>query len=81
MGTHPIFESDFDCLTDAPLYMNSVGENATTVRYDPALTKVENKFSKSFSNLFFSKRSVTKTKNLGSILTGDVGLNVSYASD
>jgi len=40
MGTHPIFESDFDCLTDAPLYMNSVGENATTVRYDPALTKI-----------------------------------------
>merc|ERR1712212_423568 len=33
MGTHPIFESDFDCLTDCPQYRMSAGE-----RYSFSLT-------------------------------------------
>merc|ERR1712156_153884 len=41
MGTHPIFESDFDCLTEMKLFYNCLSPPARAVKLTLLLAKVE----------------------------------------
>jgi len=53
MGTHPIFESDFDCLTDMSRFIPSLGSTEVNNEAKIRVPKKEKKISKMISSRIF----------------------------
>merc|ERR1712130_108637 len=80
MGTHPIFESDFDCLTDCENKMSE--EPRSQIVYDDpgSVTDIRKKFGAMTKPSFTRPRSVSGNKNERPTSRGSIGSRDSRGS-
>merc|ERR1712223_1648309 len=79
MGTHPIFESDFDCLTDKLKMYRPSGStrSSTATRGAPAATKSQ----ESVSSSAISSALCTENKEIASAQTVEVEAHVAVTTN
>merc|ERR1712045_713222 len=66
MGTHPIFESDFDCLTDMPVIHTRGGDDRRKA------SSYRRAFGGKSLSYYDRAKSMTDLSGVGSMMNGDV---------